>query len=228
MYLDFLDREVIIDIAYKPSYRSVTIQVKGPNHLRIKTYKMLGDKEIYDMLSKHKRFLLNHMVRPKVEIDEEAIHYLGEKYKLVIIQSDFDNVLVDDFKNEFKVYTRVNNPEFIKGIIHDFYNTTLRDIVYKYEDQIKKDMKISFDIKYDYKEVTTYFGECFSKRRYIILNTMLAKYELRLILSVIYHEYAHFYYPNHQTGFYKLLESVFPGYKETQKELRRIKYREIY
>ena len=66
------------------------------------------------------------------------------------------------------------------------------------------------------------------KQRLIILSTNLAKYEFNYILSVIYHEYAHFYVSGHGDKFYNILENVFPNYKKTQSNLRKTKYSDLY
>ena len=104
----------------------------------------------------------------------------------------------------------------------------LDDIVKKSIDRIKSDMKIGFPISFGYKDIESYYGKCYFYKRHITLQTSLAKYNIKYILSVIYHECAHFYYHDHQEGFYSLLEGVFPGYKRTQHELRMTKYREFF
>ncbi|MCM1197024.1 MAG: M48 family metallopeptidase, partial [Roseburia sp.] len=78
------------------------------------------------------------------------------------------------------------------------------------------------------KNVKGYYGECFSKKNLIILSTKLAKYDLKYILSVIYHECAHFKYQNHQKEFYDYLEERYPNYQKVQRELRKIRYNEKY
>ena len=60
------------------------------------------------------------------------------------------------------------------------------------------------------------------------MNVKLAKYDIKYILSVIYHECAHFKIQNHQEEYYKYLESIYPNYRKVQKELRSIKYNEKY
>ena len=176
------------------------------------------------VLSHYKRFINNRLnyESPK----ESEIHYLGQVYKLNIKESEFDNLIFDG--DIINIYTKKLDKIHIKKIIYDMYERTLRDIILKYEDKIKTDFKINFDVKYKYSIVKTYFGECYPKRRVIILNKMLAKYDLIYILSVIYHEYAHFYYSNHQKGFYNMLNGLFPDYENIQKNLRKIKYLDLY
>jgi len=203
--------------------RSITLKVEN-NNLIIKSYKQLSIDELNYFISRHKRFILNR-INEKNELDD-SIHILGKKYKLEIINNEFNNILIDDYLNICKIYT--NNKNNVKRIIYNYYKNVLENIIYEYNDNIKKEMNINFNVDIEYKYVKTYFGECFPKRKLIILNLKLAKYDINYILSVIYHEYAHFYYQNHQDAFYKFLETKFKNYKLVNKELKRIKYNDIY
>ena len=81
----------------------------------------------------------------------------------------------------------------------------------KNEDK-NKEIIIKRKQKYEYKPATNIYSS----------------YELKYILSVIYHEYAHFYVSGHSDRFYNLLESVFIDYKKTQANLRKTKYLDLY
>jgi len=225
MNYNILDKSIIVENIIRRR-NSIGIKVIYPNKIEIYSPYKLKEDDILSILSRHKRFISKRII--KEEINNDEIHILGNKYKIEIYEADFDNILVDDYLKIAKIYTKNNNDNYIFKIIDNYYENVLRSIVDKNIAEIKYKMKISFDIKFIYKRVNTYFGECFSKRNLVILNTKLAKYDLYYILSVIYHELAHFYYQNHQAGFYKLLEKVFPNYKNAQKELRRIKYNEKY
>lgn len=162
----------------------------------------------------------------KPPLASNTLHFLGKEYSLAIFDAKYDLVYAQD--NSIYVYTKNNNFQYIKSLIHTFYATEMEKIVKNELPNINIKFNISFPVIFDYKNVSTYFGECFPKRRKIILATKLAKYDPIYIKSVIYHEYAHFFYNNHQNEFYNLLEKVFPNYKLIQKSLRKIKYNDIY
>lgn len=226
MYLDFLNKNLDIDIIY--SIRNgYSIKIITDDKIELRIGKKINEKELYDILYKHKRFLINHLDGSHKK-NNNKIHLLGKEYDLFIIKSDFDNILINDINNEFKVYTKDLDESYIRYQILKYYENVLIDILNKYNDKIKKDLNINFDVNFKFKYVKTYYGECLTKKRIIYLSLNLAKYELKYILSVIYHEYTHFYVNGHQDKFYKLIESVFKDYKKTQKELRRTKYQDLY
>ena len=114
------------------------------------------------------------------------------------------------------------------NILYNYYYQILKEIIDKNNERIKNEMDVHFDVKIEYKYVKTYFGECFPKKRLIIMNIKLAKYDIDYILSVLYHEYCHFHYMNHQKGFYDFLEKRFNNYKKINSNLRKIKYNDLY
>ena len=216
-------KEVEVIVTENKRYYGYKLRFKMPNILYVEMGK--NSLSLEEIIAKHKRFINNILNYVKPD-ESNVIHYLGKEYKINVIESLFDNLIFNE--DEINIYSKKLDKIHIKKIIYDMYERTLRDIVLKYDSKVKRDFKINFDVTYKYSIVKTYFGECYPKRRLIILNKALAKYDLIYILSVIYHEYAHFYYSNHQKGFYKLLDSLFPDYQNIQKNLRKIKYLDLY
>ncbi len=205
---------------------SIALRVVSDSKIEIYSPYPLKDDDIYNFLSRHKRFIARRICTDHQE--EDTLHLLGNKYKYRIVQSDFNSLYFDDYLKEVRIYTKRNDDKYIFRLVNEYYKGILIDIVNKNIEEIKIKMNIHFNIDFEYKRVNSYYGECFNKKGLVILNTKLAKYEMKYILSVIYHELAHFYYQNHQDKFYKLLEDVFPNYKRIQKELRSIKYNDKY
>ncbi|MCR4898950.1 MAG: DUF45 domain-containing protein, partial [Acholeplasmatales bacterium] len=52
--------------------------------------------------------------------------------------------------------------------------------------------------------------------------------DIEYILSVLYHEYCHFHYMNHQKEFYDFIELRLPNYRKINSNLRKIKYNDLY
>ena len=218
-------RDIIVK-SYIRKRSTYGIKIIDNNNIEVYSPYKLNDDEIIKLLEKHKRFISKRI--PSVDVKSDEIHILGKLYKIKVIETDFYNILVDDYLSEVRIYTKYNDDRAISIIINEYYKNVLMDIVNKNIDRIKKEMNIDYDITFQYKKVNTYFGECFHKKRLVILNTSMAKYEMKYILSVIYHELAHFYFHNHQDKFYDYLDKVFPDYKNIQKELRKIRYYEKY
>lgn len=219
-----IDNEVFtIDVKIKRGNKNIYMRIKD-NVLCFTSPVALSDDFIKNMILKNYSHVIKRLNKPPLSYD--VIHFLGKEYKLNIVNSNTNTVLYDE--NNIYIHTKRNENKYIQKIISLFYANELSKIVENNIENIKDKFNISYNITFEYKNVKSYFGECFSKRRHIILATKLAKYKKEYILNVIYHEMAHFYYQNHQAKFYELLERLYPGYRRIQKELKRIKYNDAF
>lgn len=202
------------------------LKVENPELIIITTPYPIDEDDVLEMINQHKRFIYRRINIKNTK--PHTLHLLGKEYDVKIIESDVENVLIDDSINLFKIYTKNNTPAHNKKIVYDYYKLILKNIVSRYYQEIKEKFNLDFDVKFKYKDIKTYFGECFVNDKLVILNLMDAKYDLYYILSVIYHEFTHFYYGGHGEKFYSLLEEKFPNYKKTHQELRKIRYNDLY
>lgn len=205
--------------------RGWSIKFKAPDIFLFISNRIWTNDEIALEMSKHYRFIKRCMSQEKKEFIN-SIHLFGKEYELKTVESDFRRMVL--MGDKAVLYTDTIDKEINQRIVNDFYEENLSYFVSNHIEEAKRKMGIDFDIKIEYKKVKTYYGECFTKRRMIIFQQSLAKYDYEAILSVIYHELCHFYYPNHQEGFYRRLEEAFPGYKKVQARLRRTKYNDVY
>ncbi|MBQ3253952.1 MAG: DUF45 domain-containing protein [Acholeplasmatales bacterium] len=224
--LKIKDLDLEINLIIKRNNKKIYIRAYKPNIIKITTPLNLSKSKVEEYLKNNYDFIKKVLNKETLPLNSNEIHFLGRPYKLVTIQDKKNKVDIN--QDTIYIYAKSLDEITIKSLIHKFYKSELKKIVESNINTIKKEFNITFDIVFEYKNAKTYFGECFSRRKKVILATRLAKYEYVYIISVIYHELAHFYHQNHGAEYYKLLESVFPNYKEVQKSLRRIKFRDIY
>ena len=209
-----------VNVIIKKRNKRIYMRVKQ-GYIEFTTPVNLTDARIKEIISNNMNLVLKN-INPK-EKSDEYIHYLGQKYNLILKQSISNFVYISD--NDFIVeYT---NEKYILKNIVEFYKKGLTFIVDRYKDEIFKKFNLK-DINVFYVYVKTFFGKCYPRNKRICLNVKLAKYDIKYILSVIYHECAHFKIQNHQEEYYKYLESIYPNYRKVQKELRSIKFNEKY
>jgi predicted metal-dependent hydrolase len=212
--------EFKVDIVIKRSNKNIYFRFKK-GIIQITTPKALDDKYITSMLKKH----YNKLKKMSENIVSDSIHYLGNEYNLMIYQSDKNNI---EFKDNIAyIYTNKIDEHYIYKIIYNKYFELIKDIIEQYHLQYESMFNVS-DVKYVIKDVKTYFGQCNSKKKIIVLSAKLAKYDKELILSVLAHELAHFKYQNHSQNYYNYLEMIVPGYRKMQKQLKRLKYNDKY
>ena len=63
------------------------------------------------------------------------------------------------------------------------------------------------------REQKTRWGSCTPAKGHISLNIRLAPYPRQTVLSVVWHEYAHYWHRDHSVRFYAFLEEHFPEYR---------------
>ena len=220
-----IDNDIyLVDIIIKPKNRRIYLRIKDGIIVITTPYK-LSEAFIKKMIIKSKKAIDEALIK-KDDVKSNNIHFLGKEYKVNISLAKHNYIFIDN--DEFLIYTKKLDDIHIKKIINEYYNNALKKIVDANYIEIKQKFHIDYDVTFSYKDVKTYFGECYPKRKHIILASKLAKYDYNYILSVIYHEFAHFFYLNHSNSFYNLLEMLFPNYKKIQKSLRMIKYKDIY
>jgi len=212
-----------VEIEYKPRNKKIYIKAKKPNIVIIRTPIKLADAKINDYLYDSYEFIKKVLSREEI-IKNNTLHLFGEEYEIKEVD-DFNSYIECD--GEFIIIHKTTDTN-IEKLVYNYYIECLRHFVNRYLEECKNSLNINKAIKVNYKNVKTYFGLCTPKRNTICFAAKLAKYEPILIKSVIYHELCHFYFLNHQQGFYKLLENVFSNYKYYQHKLRSIKYNDKY
>ena len=63
------------------------------------------------------------------------------------------------------------------------------------------------------KDMKTRWGSCTPAKGHISINIRLAPYPRQTVLSVVWHEYAHYWHRDHSARFYAFLEAHFPEYR---------------
>ncbi len=182
----------------------------------------LSLSKIEELIAKNFNFIMKHM--KETEKIDNQIHFLGKLYALTFLYDKSNTIEVKDTEIVLTIKSLLD----AEKLIQELYKRALIKVVEEYAEEIISLFEMPKDIEFIFKRVKGYYGECFPKKKKIILSTRLAKYELKYILSVIYHECAHFKYPHHQKEYYEYLEQRYPNYKRIQKELRKISYHEQY
>ncbi|MDE5714585.1 MAG: M48 family metallopeptidase [Anaeroplasmataceae bacterium] len=213
--------DFFVELLYKRYNKKIYLRVKN-GVIHITTPTKLSMYTIQDMICRNFNSIIKLMNDSKKI--EDKLHFLGNEYQIQFKESSLNlaYILEDKFIIECK------DLSCAPKLVESFYKDALQKVVETYAKEIFYKFDITFPIDFEYKNVKGYFGECFPTRKKIILATKLAKYDLKFILSVIYHECAHFKYLDHQEAFYKYLEARYPNYRRVQKELRSIKYHDKY
>ncbi len=226
MILNINNRDIQIDILYKPQNKHMYMRVKE-GIVYISTFKRIKESEISKIVQDNFERIV-YLLDQNKEKSEQIIHFLGKQYDFEIYQSQIDDIKIEN--ERFHIGTKSFDPVYIKMLINDFYvkqtsiyiNNIIDEILLKFQDII------DFRPRIKYKYLKTAYGKCYPKRREITFSGICMKLEPKYIEYVIYHELAHFKYLGHQKDFYEYLESKLPNAIKYSKQIRRLKYKDIY
>lgn len=221
IHITINQRDIPVELIYKRSNRRIYLRVKA-GVVYITAPIQLSLSKVEEMIAKHFSFIMKHMMETE-KIDNQ-IHFLGKLYSLNIQSADKNSLEV----KETEIQLRVNSSSVIEKLIQRLYRNTLRKVVEENAKYIISLFDMPKNVEFTFKNAKGYYGECFPTKKRIILSTKLAKYDMKYILSVLYHECAHFKFQNHQKEFYLYLEERYPNYRQVQRELRKIKYNDKY
>ena len=210
-----------VNLIVKKRNKNIYLRIKEDT-LQITSPLNFSEEKIKEYIIKNYNTIVSMMNKKTVK-NENKIHYLGLEYELELKKSINEFVYI----NGNKFIVEYSKETSIQKLISKFYLDSLITIIDYHKDEIYSKFGLK-NIPIYYKYVKTFYGKCYPKQKKILLNIMLAKYDIKYILSVLYHECAHFKYQNHQIEYYKYLESIYPNYRKVQKELRSIKFNEKY
>ena len=217
-----LDVEIIKKISNKRTY----IRCLYPNKVIIKCGRYFNNYDVDKIINEALPFIKRSLkkLNENNNVNKDIIHFNGKAYQYEIKLSNYRRVEIENDKIIFYVFSNDDN---LKSIYENFLFDNLVKLVKEEIIKAKKDLNINFEIKISFKKVKTYFGQCYPKRKEIVFNIDLMRYDTLYIRSVIYHELAHFYVLNHNEKFYNLLEQVFDNYRHVQKEMKKINYNDF-
>jgi predicted metal-dependent hydrolase len=198
------------------------VVVRAPSRMsrqRIDSFISEKSEWIKKHLSKHQELIrINH--EKKYEEGEEH-YFMGKKYKLAIVKDSKTSVVLKDD------YIRIGIKDLsdkikVKALLDRWYTLNARDHFTRLMEMVLEEYK-----EYDFRPKKiiiraskSRWGSC-SSSGIISISSELIKLEERFYEYIFLHELCHLKHHNHGSGFYKLLETVKPDYREVRKELRK-------
>ncbi len=214
------DEPLDVNISIKRSNKNIYLRVRN-NKIYMSMPYLVDEKIIMSMLQR------NYLKLKEAIKQSKQIHYLGRLYDYQIIKSSYDKVL---FLDKIIIYTKNDDLAYVGMLLRNAYI----DEAYKYIKPIIDKALIDFkdDIKapltFNYKYMTSAFGNCYPKKGRITFSGICAKLEPKLIELVVYHELTHLRYLSHNKDFYNYLESKLNDAILLSKILRKEKVSDFF
>ena len=204
--------------------KHINLKVK-PNLEVILTVPLKTNQKIIDdILSKRTQWIQQKLdyfkqhIKPIPElISGEDFSYLGQSYRLKIIQGEHELAELSDEHFILTLKDKTNHNKKLQ-LIDAWYREKAS---YHFNRLLDKYLKIVNKTvnKITIRRMKTRWGSCNPKKAYINLNLELIKKDILGIEYVVLHELAHLTHYNHDKKFYGYVASYMPDWQSRKKRL---------
>ncbi len=208
MYLRVKDKTIIITC---PRYTKAS---------KIETFIRQNESKIL------KRYLQNEQ---KISLySKTEFSYFGQKLKL--------DCRYDCTENRYQLNQNSIAIDFKKTTFDEAYVETIyqHETLKKVEElylEMAEELQTFTDIKnivFKTQLMKSRYGSCIPKKRIIKINSLLARFDLQYVKSVLIHELLHLTIPNHQKDFYHAIETYIPDYRQMMKDLHHLTRKYVF
>lgn len=149
-------------------------------------------------------------------ISSDKIRWLGKDYPITVIKSSRETALIE--QDELRVFTMHDEPEHIRYLAENAVSAAFLRLCEELNGEVRSAL-ISRGLtppptRVTIKDMSSRWGSCSYTRGHISINRRLAQFPRETVLSVFWHEYAHYWHHDHSAAFYGFLETHFPEYRK--------------
>lgn len=146
--------------------------------------------------------------------NSRLVRYLGRDFPVRVIENSREIAVIDE--NECRVFTKSTDEDYIAALREKAVLTRFAALCRELDAEVRERLREKgFEpplTRISIKDMKSRWGSCSYTRGHISINSRLAAYPRDTILSVFYHEYAHFWHHDHSQNFYRFLLEIYPYY----------------
>ncbi len=199
------------------------VAVSAPMHLTDAQIKTSLQPRLAWIKEKQAALAQRPVVQPKTWVSGEQHAYLGNVYRLVVIESEKSrsSVTVDALQNQLvmQVPRGATLEHKAKAMAH-FYRMTLKQLIPELLAKWQPTMGVEA-LDWGVKDMKTRWGTCNTRDKRVWLSLMLAKMPVECIEYVMVHELVHLLERNHTPRFHALMTQFLPNWPELQQQLNQ-------
>ncbi len=209
-------REIKYELTRK-RVKNVNMRIKADGTVYVSANQRVSVKRIEEILTERADYIYNAAKQLKEreqrsEITAQSMRWLGKEYPVRIIRNFSERVALEE--NELRVFTA--HPEEAQQKLSEWAAANFARLVEELNVEVRNAL-ISRNLKppatrISVKDMKTRWGSCSYTRGHISINLRLMAYPRETVLSVLWHEYAHYWHHDHSERFYAFLREHFPEY----------------
>lgn len=176
-------------------------------------------RQIEDFLTRRADFFFKAFEQLKKreaanEISLDRVRFLGRDYPVRIIGNSREAAVFDE--TECRVFTKSSDNIYISGLIKRAINLRFITLCGELNNETRRTLEANGfsppPVLITVKDMSSRWGSCSYNSGHISINIRLAAYPRETVLSVFFHEYAHFHCHDHSKAFYDFLLMNYPDY----------------
>lgn len=200
--------------------KNVNFRAKDDGIIYVSANSRVSVKEVERFLTERADFFFGAFERLRArekrsEINTETVNWLGLEYPVRIIHNARECAVLDEI--ECRVFTRLGgDAEYVLSLIQravaDRFAVLCRELNEEVRAELVRRGLTPPPTQVTIKDMKSRWGSCSYTRGHISINIRLAAYPRATVLSVFWHEYAHYWHHDHSNTFYDFLLDMYPDY----------------
>lgn len=198
--------------------KNVNIRIKADGVVYVSASARVSVKRVEEILAARADFISRAVQQLKnreqrSEITAEKMRWLGRKYPVRVLRNMSERVSLE--QDELRVYTV--HPDLAEEMLKHWAGEHFAQLIQQLDGEVRSVLRQSGleppPTRISIKDMKTRWGSCSYTRGHISINSRLMAYPRETVLSVLWHEYAHYWHHDHSAQFYGFLERFFPDYR---------------
>lgn len=211
--------EISYELTRKP-VKNVNLRVKEDGTLRISANSRISVRHIEEFIISQQAFIIRATERINARSAEndigERVRWLGREYPVRVIANSRECAVLE--QEEFRVFTRIPEPEHVRLLLRNWLAENFTLLCRELDDEVRSSLISSGIVppptRIAIKDMKSRWGSCTWAKGHISINFRLAAYPRETVLSVFWHEYAHYWHHDHSARFYAFLGKHYPEYRK--------------
>ncbi len=214
-------REINYELTRK-SVKNINFRIKPEGVVLVSAGNGVSVKYIEKLLTESADRILSAIDRlrerdSRSDITEERVNWLGKEYPVRVIHNLGERAVLDE--NEFRVFTtHETDAEYVRYLLERSVAALFVQLCKELNDEVRGELSrqglVPPPTVITIKNMKSRWGSCTYTKGHISINVRLAAYPRETVLSVFWHEYAHYWHHDHSADFYSFLDKYYPEYRK--------------
>lgn len=211
-------REISYELTRK-RVKNINFRAKENGIVAVSANSRVSVRQIEDFLVQRADFFFKAFEQIQKRVRENntnsrLVRYLGRDFPVRVIENSREIAVLDE--NELRVFTKSTDEAYIAALREKAILTRFAALCRELDEEVRERLREKgFEpppVRISIKDMKSRWGSCSYTRGHISINSRLSAFPRETILSVFYHEYAHFWHHDHSKKFYDFLLLLYPEY----------------